>query len=55
MDCTVILDWKFIVALGAATVGVVFAVKMSPTDAKEVSIYAIDTCKEFAVALNGNC
>lgn len=54
MDCTVIFDWKFVVALGAATAGVVFAVKMDPTDAKEVLIYAIDTCKEYAVALNGN-
>lgn len=55
MNCTVVLDWKFVAALGAATVGVIFSVKMSATDAKEVSIHVIDACKEYAVARNGNC
>ena len=55
MNCTVILDWKFAVALGAAVVGIIFATKMSDTDAKEVSIHAIDACKEYAVAHNDNC
>ena len=55
MNYTVILDWKFAVALGVATVGVIFAVKMDAADAKEVSIQAIDACKEYAVAVTGNC
>ncbi len=55
MNCTVVLDWKFAVALGAAAVGIIFAVKMDAADAKEVSIHAVDTCKELAVAVTGNC
>ena len=52
MNCTVVIDWKFAIALGAAAVGIVFAIKM---DAKEVSIHAVDACKEYAVAVTGNC
>lgn len=55
MNCTVVIDWKFVVALGAATVGFVFATKMDAADAKEVSIHAIDSFKEYAVALSGGC
>lgn len=52
MNGTVVIDWKFAVALGAAAVGIVFVAKM---DAKEVSIHAIDSFKEYAVALSGGC
>lgn len=55
MNGTVVIDWKFAVALGAAAVGIVFAVKMDAADAKEVSIHAIDSFKEYAVALSGGC
>ena len=55
MNYTVVLDWKFAVALGAAAVGIIFAVKMDTADAKEVSIHAIDACKEYAVAVTGDC
>lgn len=55
MNCTVVLDWKFAVALGAATVGIIFAVKMNAADAKEVSIHAVDACKEYAVAVTDDC
>lgn len=55
MNSTVVIDWKFAVALGVATVGIVFAAKMDAADAKEVSIHAIDTFKEYAVALSGGC
>lgn len=55
MNCTVVLDWKFAVALGAAAVGIIFAVKMDAADAKEVSIHAVDACKEYAVAVTGDC
>ena len=55
MNGTVIIDWRFAVALGAAAVGIVFAVKMDAADAKEVSIHAIDSFKEYAVALSGGC
>lgn len=55
MNCTVVLDWKFAVALGAAAVGIIFAAKMGAADAKEVSIHAVDACKEYAVAVTGGC
>lgn len=55
MNCSVVFDWKLAVALGSAVVAVIFAAKMNATDAKEVSIKVIDACKEYAVAITGNC
>lgn len=55
MNCTVVMDWKFAVALGAAAVGIIFAVKMDAADAKDVSIHAIDACKKYADAIVGGC
>lgn len=55
MNCTVVLDWKFAVALGAAAVGIIFAMKMDAADAKEVSIHAVDACKGYTVAVTGGC
>lgn len=55
MNLVVNVDWKFVVALGAVTVGTIFAVKMDASAAERVSIYAIETCKECAIALNRNC
>lgn len=52
MNCTVTIDWKFVVALGAAAVGIIFAVKMDASAAEQVSIHAIDAGKEFALAGN---
>lgn len=53
MNFDVTIDWKFVVALGAAVGGVIFCAKMGPDAAERVSIHAIDACKEFAVAGNG--
>ena len=55
MRTMVIIDWKFVVALGAVAVGVIFTVKMDADAAKEVSIHAVDACKEYAVAVTGDC
>ena len=54
MNFVVTLDWKFVVALGAAIIGIILGTKMDPDAAERVSIHAIDACKEFAVAGNGN-
>lgn len=54
MNCTVMIDWKFVVALGVATVGTIFAVKMDASAAERVSTFAVDACKEYAVAYYGN-
>lgn len=55
MNLTINIDWKFIVALGATTVGIIFAVKMDASAAERVSTHVADACKEYAIAGNGNC
>ena len=55
MNTTVILDWRFVVAFGAATAGVILAVKMTPADAKEVLTRAVDTHTARTIALTGDC
>lgn len=54
MNCNVTIDWKFVVALGTATVGIIFAIKMDATAAERVSTHAVDACKELAIAGNSN-
>lgn len=55
MNKTALIDWKFVAALGAATVGIIFAVKMDAVAVERVSIHAVDAYKEYAIAGNGNC
>ena len=55
MSLAITIDWKFVAALGVATVGTIFAVKMDASAAERVSICAIEAGKEFAVAVNSNC
>jgi len=50
MSFLLTVDWRFIVALGAAVSGIILSSKMEPDAAERVSIHAIDACKEFAVA-----
>lgn len=54
MNFVVTLDWKFVVALGAAACGIILSVKMSSEAAERVSIHAIDACQEITVAGNSN-
>lgn len=51
MNLVANVDWKFVVALGASAVGIIFAVKMDADAVERVSIHAIDTC---GLALAGN-
>ena len=55
MNFSVTIDWKFVAALGATAVGIIFAVKMEPAAVERVSTHVADACKEYAVAGNGNC
>lgn len=55
MNLTVLIDWKFVVALGATAVGIIFAMKIMPTAVERVSIHAIEASKEYAVSINSNC
>lgn len=50
MSFVLTVDWRFVAALGAAVSGIILSAKMEPDAAERVSIHAIDTCKEFAVA-----
>lgn len=54
MNLTVIIDWKFVLALGTATCGIIFALKMDADAAERVSTHAVDTCKAYAIAGNSN-
>ena len=51
MDFKVVVDWKFVVALGGAVTGLIFAVKLDPAGVKEVSIHAVDAFKRVALAV----
>ena len=54
MNLTVLIDWKFAVALGGAAALVIFASKMDGAAAERVSTHAVDACKEYAVAVIGD-
>ena len=54
MNLNVTIDWKFVVALGTAVAGTIFAVKMDAEAAERVSIHAIDACKDYAIAGNSD-
>lgn len=54
MKTTIVIDWKFVVALGAVAIGTIFATKMDADAIKEVSIHAIDTAKELKLT-NSDC
>jgi hypothetical protein len=54
MNFNVTIDWKFVVALGAAAVGVIFATKMDSAAAERVSTLVVEASKEFAIAGNSD-
>ena len=41
MNFTVLIDWKFVVALGAAAGMTIFAAKMDPDAAERVSTHVV--------------
>lgn len=55
MNFTINIDWRFMVALGTTTVGIIFAMKMDASAAERVSTHVVDAYKEYAIAENGNC
>lgn len=50
MDSTNACDWKFVLALGGSTVGIIFALKMDSTTVREVSIKMVDAFRDYAIA-----
>ena len=55
MNLTVILNWKSWAAIGLTALGMYIVSKMDSEAVAQVSIHAVDACKEVAVARNGNC
>lgn len=55
MSFTVLIDWKFVVALGAVVIGTVLTCKLDSNAAERVSIHVVDACRDNAIAGNGNC
>ena len=55
MNTTVVLDWKFVVAIGATAAVIILAAKMSPAEAKEVLTRVVDTHTVRTIALTGDC
>lgn len=45
MNLTVLIDWKFVVALGATAVGIIFAMKIDESAVERVSIHAIEAVR----------
>ena len=54
MSFIVTLDWKFVLALGGAAVGTIFALKMDASAAERVSTHAVDAFKEYAIAVDSD-
>ena len=54
MSVIVYVNWKLAVALGAVACGIILSSKVKPEAAERVLTHAVDTCKEFMVARNGN-
>ena len=54
MNFTLLIDWKFIVALGTAAAGIILSVKVNSESAEKVLIHAVDACKEYVVAGNSD-
>ena len=55
MNTTVVLDWKFVAAVGATTAVIILAAKMTPAEAKEVLTRVVDTHAVRTIALTGDC
>lgn len=53
MNFNVIIDWKFVVAVGVSATGIIFATKMDSEAAERVSTHAVDATKDYAIATSG--
>lgn len=53
MNFSIIIDWKLVIDLGGSIVAILLVMILDSTTAREVSIHAVDVCKEYAIAVNG--
>ncbi len=54
MSFLVTLDWKFVLALGAAASVVILSLKTDSNAAEQVLTHTADACKEGAVAVHSS-
>lgn len=50
MKVSILVDWKFVVALGAAAMGVIFSLKMDGTSAERFLTHVADCTKDLEAA-----
>lgn len=55
MNVQVIIDWKFVLALGGAVASIIVSAKLDKTAAESVSIHAFDSVKEYTAACSEDC
>ena len=55
MNCSVIVDWKSIAALGGSIATIFLLWKLDASAVERVSIHVIDAAKEAATARNSGC
>lgn len=55
MNTSVVLDWKFVIAIGAATAVIILATKVTPAEATAVLTRVVDTHAVRTIAPTGNC
>lgn len=55
MNVSIVIDWKFIGALGLTAVMGYLVHKIDPAEAKEAFNHAIGACKEIAIASKAFC
>ena len=50
MSICIVIDWKFVIAFGAAVSGIIFAAKMEPDAVERVSTRVVDTYGVYMTA-----
>ena len=55
MNCTVTIDWKFVVALGIIPASIILANKIDSEAAERVLIQAINTLRSGIPAIESRC
>lgn len=55
MNCTVTIDWKFVVALGVAPGCIILASKIDPEAAERILAQCVNMCKINTFAIEGKC
>ena len=55
MNVQVLIDWRFVRALGGAVASIIVSAKLDKTAAEKVSIHAVDSAKEYTAAYSEAC